>query len=210
MGSAAVRTDESPLLAVATPEEVGKLHDYAVAHAANMSIAMTLRDPFRAGALVLYYADLCLTAGIDLVLAVCQSWLESRSWSSWWFDSPRRNPAGIGVTGAVRSSPPILNRGRWQPDEPGIWRAGRAFPSYALAAMQQVYALAQWAGGDPSPVAARLRSESQAPIGPPRKAVGSATQWKHLGFSDNPAGIGWAMADGYGKSIANVANRVLG
>jgi hypothetical protein len=46
-----------------------------------------------------YYGD-CVAAGLDPLLVVAQMVEETTNLSSWWAARPRRNPAGIGVTGA--------------------------------------------------------------------------------------------------------------
>ena len=49
--------------------------------------------------------------------------------TSWWSQRPRRNPAGIGVTGQKRPEQPAT--GAWQFDEnEQIWREGVAFPTW--------------------------------------------------------------------------------
>jgi hypothetical protein len=42
-------------------------------------------------------------AGVDWFLAICQMAHETGSLTSWWCQRPRRNPAGIAVTGTVKA-----------------------------------------------------------------------------------------------------------
>lgn len=46
-----------------------------------------------------YYNRFCKEAGFNRVLVLAQMCLETANLTSWWAARPRRNPAGIGVTG---------------------------------------------------------------------------------------------------------------
>jgi hypothetical protein len=46
------------------------------------------------------YYQVCQSVGIDPLLAIAQMCHETDNLTSWWAARPRRNPAGIGVTGA--------------------------------------------------------------------------------------------------------------
>ena len=205
------RTESSPLLAVATPDEVARLAAYAARVAPKMTTDLTLGRPERAGALVRYYDTLCRPLGLDTVLAVCQTWHETGFWSSWWFHSPRKNPAGIGVNGAVRAQP--VAGQQWQQRPDGMWAKGHAYPTYATAAMSHVHGLALWAGA-PAPavatLAARCRAAGVTPYSPPALARGSCAEWRHLGWAHNPRHIGWAHPGAnYGAAMARHAQTIL-
>lgn len=187
------RTESSPLLAVATDEEVARLAAYAARIAPKMTADLTQGKPDRAVGYVRYYAWLCRTVGLDPVLAIAQTWVESTYWSSWWFGQPRRNPAGIGVNGAVLDLP--VPGGQWQRRDDGKWAKGHAYPTYAAAAMSHVHGLALWAGANPEAIKAlgqRARMAGIVPYSPPANARGSARTPLELGFAYNPKGIGWA------------------
>jgi hypothetical protein len=80
-------------------------------------------------AIVPGYFAVCAAAGVDPVLMIAQMIHETGNLSSWWAARPRRNPAGIGVTG--RQSPTLPASGAWQHDDgAGIWKEGVAFPSW--------------------------------------------------------------------------------
>ena len=80
-------------------------------------------------AIVARYVEIGGAAGVDWFLALAQLAHETASLASWWSQPPRRNPAGIGVTGQTRPEKPAT--GAWQLDETsGIWREGVAFPSW--------------------------------------------------------------------------------
>lgn len=77
------------------------------------------------------YWRACAGAGVDPVVALAQMCHETGGLTSWWCKRPRRNPAGLGVTGDTR--PITMNRPGpdWQADEPaGVWRQGLAFDGW--------------------------------------------------------------------------------
>lgn len=81
------------------------------------------------GTIVACYRDLGEWAGVDWFLAVAQMAHETGSLTSWWSQRPRRNPAGIGVTGRTQTSSP--QTGAWAWDERAqLWREGVSFPSW--------------------------------------------------------------------------------
>jgi hypothetical protein len=53
-----------------------------------------------------YYQQIGESVGLDWFLALAQMAHETGSLTSWWSQRPRRNPAGIGVTGAWRPGLP--------------------------------------------------------------------------------------------------------
>lgn len=69
-------------------------------------------------------------AGIDWFLALAQLCHETDHLRSWWCQRPRRNPAGIGVTGASISgtpdAPPNNDFQRWAYRD-GVWWEGVSF-----------------------------------------------------------------------------------
>ena len=75
------------------------------------------------------YFAVCAAAGADPVIMIAQMIHETGTLTSWWSQRPRRNPAGIGVTGQKRPEQP--SSGAWQfHDQEGHWREGVAFPSW--------------------------------------------------------------------------------
>ena len=79
------------------------------------------------------YVTTCKAAGVDPLLVVTQLVLETGNLDSFWSQRPRRNPAGIGVTG-----------------EPGV---GISFPSWDHAVRAHVgrllaYTIPKGAGND--------------------------------------------------------------
>lgn len=79
------------------------------------------------------YFHVCTQVGIDPCIALAQVIYETANLSSWWSQRPRRNPAGIGVTGDTRNAPPA-DRSAWAWDG-AVWRAGLSFPTWAVDAV---------------------------------------------------------------------------
>jgi hypothetical protein len=76
------------------------------------------------------YFKVATSVGVDPVVLIAQLVHETGNLTSWWSQRPRRNPAGIGVTGA--NSPQLPLSGRWKYNkEEHLWREGVAFASWA-------------------------------------------------------------------------------
>lgn len=71
-------------------------------------------------------------AGVDWFLALAQMVHETGGLTSWWSLRPRRNPAGIGVTGETKQQSPAHSPGPdwvWD-DTSALWRRGISFPAW--------------------------------------------------------------------------------
>jgi hypothetical protein len=79
------------------------------------------------------YIDLAELLGLDPVLAVVQLIHETGNLTSWWSARPRRNPAGIGVTGRKEVQRPAA--GSWQQNPSGEWAEGVAFENWTVQAI---------------------------------------------------------------------------
>jgi hypothetical protein len=138
------------------------------------------------------YFTICQDVGVDPVLAIAQMILETGNLTSFWSARPRRNPAGIGVTG-----------------EPG---AGVSFPSWANDAIPaHVGRLLAYAlpveQGTPTQQALIAKAVLYRPF--PRELRGTASMLRQLGAAHNPTGRGWATpGTDYGARIAEIANRI--
>jgi hypothetical protein len=77
------------------------------------------------------YARIGTHVGVDWFLAMAQMCHETGSLTSWWSDLPRRNPAGIGVSGATREGTPDTPPGAEWAWDGARWQAGWSFPSWA-------------------------------------------------------------------------------
>jgi hypothetical protein len=98
-------------------------------YVAYLSRRSTAYDAESVRAICAAYRDTCGRVGVDWFLALAQVVHETAGLSSWWSRRPRRNPAGIGVTGETRQSRP--KDGTWQYDDRfRIWRRGNAFAEW--------------------------------------------------------------------------------
>lgn len=170
-----------------------------------------------------HYWRYSVPVGLDPVMAVAQCIHETseldpltgkwRPLSSWWAQRPRRNPAGIGVTGEVRPDQPGDIRG-WVEDarsQPPIWRAGLTFESWdesvrAHTGRILAYALAEGEETDAQREAI-AHSLQVRPLS--RRMRGTAPTPRLLGARHNPTGHGWATpGDKYGEKIATIAQSI--
>jgi hypothetical protein len=131
------------------------------------------------------YYDTCTDVGLDPFLAVVQMSHETGFLSSFWSQRPRRNPAGIGVTGA-----------------PGV---GISFPSWKQAINAHVGRLLAYAirAGQGTDAQRALIAEALAvrPLGADKRGVAPV-----LG------GLvpGWAADPRYTHKLVALGNEMLG
>jgi hypothetical protein len=130
-----------------------------------------------------HYVESCAAAGLDPLLAAAQMTLETGNLTSFWSAAPRRNLAGIGVTGA-----------------PG---AGVSFPSWSTAVRAHVGRLLRYAvpKGQETPAQKLLIAEALRARDLPES---------HWGLAPTLAGLAgtWAMDAAYASKIARIANDV--
>ena len=89
--------------------------------------------PYDVSSIVETYQRLGDWASMDWFLAIAQMAHETGNLSSWWCGRPRRNPAGIAVTGATKDGSPDAPPGSgwtWD-DRSAFWREGWSFPTWA-------------------------------------------------------------------------------
>jgi hypothetical protein len=134
-------------------------------------------------AILARYVLTSATAGLDPLLVVSQLVLETHNLDSFWSQRPRRNPAGIGVTGA-----------------PGV---GISFPSWDKAVRAHVgrllaYAIPKGSGTDAQ---CALVSEALAVRGLPATRLGCAPTIRGL------AGT-WAADMSYADKLVRIANEI--
>lgn len=154
--------------------------------------------------------------GLDPWLAAAQCLHETANLTSWWCARPRRNPAGIGVTGQTRigtardSMPPS-----WAYDDADrIWRYGLSFRGWLSdsipAHLGRLLAYATLpATRTPAQQQAVTTALSYRTL--PAALHGSAPILQALGQVHNPSGHGWASpGTDYGARIAAMANRLRG
>lgn len=162
--------------------------------------------------------------GLDPLLAIAQCIHETsdqdpatgkwRPLSSWWAQRPRRNPAGIGVTGETKVNDPN-DPHNWAEDtrpNPPIWRAGLSFASWDDSSRAHIgrllaYAVPLGEGTDPQKALLDF-ALGMRPL--PNKLRGSALTLRALGAKHNPTGSGWATpGDTYGAKIAQIAQDIV-
>jgi hypothetical protein len=129
------------------------------------------------------YFDTASSVGVDPLLAVSQMVVETGGLTSDWSQPPRRNPAGIGVTGA-----------------PG---AGLSFPTWKDAVRAHVGRLLAYAvpKGSESDEQRALIDEALGWRALPDNRRGCAPTLSGLGGT-------WAMGKGYPQAISRVANDI--
>lgn len=157
-------------------------------------------------AILAMYAACCRDAGIDLVVAVAQMAHETNALASWWSQPPRRNLAGIGVTGEVR--PP----GSAQPMPPHVWawhptaqrwERGNRFERYADAVVAHVGRLLAYAT---RPTARSIRQQSLVATALSHRALAESLQGRATTLGDL-AGT-WASDRAYAEKLVTWANRL--
>jgi N-acetylmuramoyl-L-alanine amidase len=131
------------------------------------------------------YYETASAVGLDPLLVVAQMAEETAHLTSFWSQRPRRNPAGIGVTGA--------------PD------VGLSFPSWKVASRAHTGRLLAYslASGAESPVQLQLIQEALAFRPLPPALRGAAPKLAGL------AGT-WAADPQYAVKLAHVANDIRG
>lgn len=97
--------------------------------------------------IVSYYWSVGLQGGVDPLIAISQNIHETDHLKSWWSQRPRRNPAGLGVTGETSTSPPPENqKHQWAFDETeNIWRKGLSFADWEIATRAHIGRLLAYA-----------------------------------------------------------------
>jgi hypothetical protein len=155
--------------------------------------------------------------GLDPAMALAQCIHETsdngRPISSWWSRRPRRNPAGLGVTGQSRPTDPN-DAHNWAFDtdaNPNVWRAGLSFASWEESVRAQIGRLLAYAipAGQGAPQQQALIDFALAQRPLPAALRGSAPALKALGAAHNPTGQGWASpGTQYGARIAALAEAI--
>lgn len=74
------------------------------------------------------YWQACTASGLDPCVAIAQLVHETGNLTSWWAQRPRRNPAGIGVTGRTQTPRPATGAWAW---DGHTWAEGCSFATWA-------------------------------------------------------------------------------
>lgn len=156
-----------------------------------------------------YYWNLGASVGIDPVMAFAQMIHETGGLTSWWSLRPRRNPAGLGVTGETsrsRVKPPIAPGMDWQFDDVSkLWKKGFMFANWELATRAHLGHLLLYAVdfGAQTPTQRQMISFDPRAQVMPRAYQGSAKTWNDLEGK-------WAVPGvGYADRVAAIANAIL-
>lgn len=145
-------------------------------------------------AIIPRYGEVCREAGVRFDVAVAQMVHETGALSSFWCRRPRRNPAGIGVTGQSSASrPPVADGDDWayNPDR-RRWEMGLSFPSWDASIAAQVWRLRGYA----TPLTQLSPDQRLALFAAcagrqlPTAAFGSAPMLRQLGAEHNLANVG--------------------
>ncbi|NWF79226.1 MAG: glucosaminidase domain-containing protein [Chloroflexi bacterium] len=146
-------------------------------------------------------------AGIDWFLALAQCAHETGSLTSWWCARPRRNPAGIAVTGATRPGSPDDPPGRNWAWDGTVWREGASFAAWDSDAVRAhlgrllAYALPVGAGNP----------AQQALIDYALAVRGLATTNRGVALTITDLNGRWAVpGTEYGQRILELAARMRG
>ncbi len=186
------------------------------AHAAAFIVQRgSIYAPADIGVIVGHYWRFGPLSGINPLLALAQcihetsAEQEDGTWwplSSWWAMRPRRNPAGLGVTGRTRTiTPPFAEPPRWAWDErTALWREGLSFSGWVHAVKAHLGRLLAYA----LPEGAENRIQAQL--------VGYALAWRALpqhyrGIAPTLHGLTgtWATDPAYSEKLVRVANAIL-
>ncbi|MEI7771519.1 MAG: hypothetical protein WCI67_16120 [Chloroflexales bacterium] len=196
-------TEESPIFgpATATEEQVSQCI------LSRPTGAYTDHDV--AGVIVPTYFLYCENLRVNPVIPIAQMLYETANLTSWWAARPRRNPAGIGVSGARQAAAPA-GGGAWAySQDTRFWLAGVSFDSWEHDAIPaHVGRLLAWClrPAERSAMQGALiaRALSYRPLA--ARHHGSARSLKMLGKRHNLSGEGWASpGTTYGRSIAALA-----
>ena len=159
---------------------------------------------FDVAAIVARYRALGEWVEVDWFLALAQLAHETGSLTSWWSQRPRRNPAGIGVTGRTLPGEDDEPPGpAWAWDSAAqLWREGASFPTWNDHAIPaHLGRLLAYARTDATASAAQRQLISEAMAVRPLPA-------DYRGVAPTISGLDgrWAVPGvGYGARIANLA-----
>lgn len=132
-----IYTPDSPWLGTTPPNAAARCAMYLLSRPHGEYSAHDIGN-----VIVPAYAQLCARTDLNLVLVIAQLIHETGNLTSWWAARPRRNPAGIGVTGRTSASKPAM--GSWALHD-GVWKEGVSFASWKDSAGAHVGRLLAYA-----------------------------------------------------------------
>jgi len=199
--------DDDPPLEEITPDT--PLMGPPRATSATLINAITSRGTrqytdFDVQVIVEHYWGIASAVGVDPLLAVAQMVLETDNLRSWWAARPRRNPAGLGVTGERRTTmPPEPERHEWSQDAHS-WVRGLSFPTWQHSVRAHIGRLLAYALRHDQASAAQqqLLDEALALRPLPNDYRGCAPTLRGLNGR-------WAVpGEDYAERIARIANTI--
>lgn len=166
----------------------------------------TTYTPYDVQVIVGHYWRMAPAVGIDPLLAMAQVIHETDNLKSWWSQRPRRNPAGLGVTGAEQPAPPPPEEQvEWAWDGTAqVWKKGLSFASWEDGARAHLGRLLAYGlrPGEASAAQQPLIDEALALRPLPDDLRGVARTLRGLNGR-------WAYPGAtYGENIALLANKI--
>jgi hypothetical protein len=153
------------------------------------------------------YFAIAAQSGVDPCIALAQAIHESANFSSWWVQIPRRNPAGLGVTGETSVNAPHpedVNAWAYKP-ETKLYYKGLVFETWQLAALAHIGRLLAYATTPSGRTAVQQQVVAQALAFRPLPLALQGTAPTLLGLNGK-----WAVpGTTYGQSIATIATAML-
>lgn len=212
-GSAARYTADSPLLATYAGDTAALIAAFVRRCSRSPDYSPSDREAIGG-----WYAQACSSLGLDLAIVLAQVCHETGTLTSWWSQRPRRNPAGIGVTGQSVSRemaaayPERYPDHAWADGPDGQRQMGLSFRAWATesipAHLGRLLAYATRPGQ--RTVAQQAAVDAALAFRPlPEAFQGTAPVLRMLGRAHNPRGAegaGWASpGTDYGERVAAVA-----
>lgn len=156
------------------------------------------------------YWQECVRLGIRPEVALAQMAHETDALRSWWCARPRRNPAGIGVTGvklSVAQYAALNHSNKMQlytlSDDKTHYVAGLSFPHWQASIRNHLAHLLRYATQVGQRTTMQQHYIDTARHHLPLTWHGSAPTLRALGHAHNPVGAGWAKPGTlYGAAIA--------
>lgn len=148
-----------------------------------------------------YYSKYGAQTGVDWIYALSQSIHETGWFSSWWSARPRRNPAGIGVSGQTSTTRP-KDPQNWVFYK-GVYRRGQSFESWDIAVQHHLARLLCYALRDDE-----LNDQQKKFI----TLIDTSRLAKIRGCARQAIGLNgvWAVPGlGYSQKLADIANSLL-
>ncbi len=166
----------------------------------QMKQLLTQRNPSPPLEVIDLYYELEPQWGIRADVLVCQMFHETDFLKSWWSQPPRRNMAGIGVTGAHQAANPNSVAWAFKPED-NQWYAGYAFVDWRAAVQAHYGHMSAYCFADERNNASQLDPRYSAARG-----AFASKGWPRAQVMTDLNGK-WAVpGDNYGQSIESVLN----